>query len=496
MRLSDLLRRAQLDITVPASDVEITGVTDRSSQTVPGSIFVAIEGVSVDGHTFIGEAVRNGAVAIIGSQERPGKINGAVYLRVGQTRRALARLLHAFHGFPMRDMFVVGITGTNGKSTTAYLVEAVLKAAGRRTGLIGTIEYRYGSGRDMAPHTTPHPAVLIEYGRQMRQAGLNALVMEVSSHALVQDRVEWIPFRVGVLTNVTHDHFDFHGTREAYIEAKWRLFGHLLPQSPDAVAVFNLDDPVGEQFHRRYQGRVVTYGTASSANVRPTAVESDRSGIRLSLDAAGESCSIKSNLCGDYNVANILAAAAAGIAAESPIEAIVAGVESLKGVPGRFERVEAGTPFDVYVDFAHTADALEHVLLSAKRLVSGGGRLICVFGAGGDRDPTKRGPMGSAVARHADWAIITKDNSRTEDPNRIAAALVSGIERVTPHGPYEVILDRREAIRTALSEARPGDVVVVAGKGHEMYECEGNELRPWDDRQVVRDLLGELRSSK
>jgi len=492
MLLSGLLRRAQLDVTVPSSDLEITAVTDRSNQVIPGALFVAIDGVSADGHAFIGEAVRNGAVALIGSRERPPKADGAVYLRVAQTRRALARLLHAFHDFPMRDMLVVGITGTNGKSTTAYLVESVLAAAGRKTGLIGTIEYRYGSGRDPAAHTTPHPAILVEYARDMRAAGVNALAMEVSSHALAQDRVECVPFRVAVLTNVTHDHFDFHGTRKAYIEAKWKFFDDFLPRSPGGVAVFNLDDPVGAGFHQRYAGRCVTYGTAASADVRPRSIESDRAGLRLALDVPGGSCSIRSRLCGDYNVANILAATAAGLAADFPLDAIVAGIENLPGVLGRFERVEAGAPFDIYVDFAHTPDALDRVLASAKRLVAGRGRLICIFGAGGDRDPTKREPMGEAVARWADRAIITKDNSRLEDPNRIAAALAAGIERVASHGPYDIILERREAIRTALSEARPGDLVFIAGKGHELYENEGGELHPWDDRAAVRELLKEM----
>ena len=490
MLLSSLLRQAQLDVTVPAADVEITSVTDRSSQVVAGSIFVAVEGVAADGHSFVGEAVHNGAVVVIGSKERPPKADGVVYLRVVNTRRALARLLHAFHDFPMRDMLVIGITGTNGKSTTAYLAESVLTAAGRRTGLIGTIEYRYGTRSDMAAHTTPHPAILVQYACEMRQAGINALAMEVSSHALVQDRVECIPFRVAVLTNVTHDHFDFHGTREAYIEAKWKFFGDFLARSPGGVAVFNLDDPVGVQFYQRWRNRSLTYGTASSADVRLGAVESDRSGIRLTLEVPGGACSVRSHLCGDYNVANILAAVAAGLAAELPLDAIVAGIENLKGVPGRFERVEADAPFDIYVDFAHTPDALDHVLASAKRL-AGSGRLICVFGAGGERDPTKRRPMGEAVARHADRAIITKDNSRREDPNRIAAALASGIELVSSRCPYNIILDRRQAIQTALSEARPGDLVFIAGKGHELYENEGGELHPWDDRKAVMELLNK-----
>jgi len=495
MRLNELLRRAQLDVTVPATDIEVSAVTDRSKEVVPGSVFVAIEGVAADGHAFISEAIRRGASVIIGSKEKPTQTDSAFYLRVAEPRRALARLLHAFHDRPMGDMLVVGITGTNGKSTTAYLTESVLSSAGRRPGLLGTIEYRYGSGSDPAAHTTPHPAILIRYVLEMRRAGLDALVMEVSSHALVQERVECIPFRVAVLTNVTHDHFDFHGTREAYIEAKWRLFGEFLPANPDSVAVFNLDDPVGVKFHRRYGGRAVTYGTNPSADVRPLAVESDRSGIRLRLGVPGGSCSVKSHLCGDYNVANILAAVAVGMAAELPLDAIVAGIAKVQGVLGRFERVETNAPFDIYVDFAHTPDALDRVLASAKRLV-GRGRLICVFGAGGDRDPTKRQSMGAAVARHADRAIITKDNSRLEEPNRIAAALASGIERVTPHCPYDILLDRREAIRRALSEAQPGDVVFIAGKGHELYENEGGQLHPWDDRKIVREVLNEIMNAQ
>jgi len=502
MRLSELLRRAQLDVTVPEADVEVTAVTDRSNVVAPGSLFVAIRGVEADGHAFIGEAVRSGAVAVVGTKRRPDEAGSAIYLRVSDARVALARLLHAFHDFPMRDMLVIGITGTNGKSTTAYLIEAILTAAGRRPGLIGTIENRCGAASEMAAHTTPHPAILIRYAEEMRRAGADALVMEVSSHALVQHRVECVPFRVAVLTNVTHDHFDFHGTREAYIEAKWKFFAEVLPHSPDGVAVFNLDDPVGVEFNRRYRsgtgfqppmGRILTYGSDPAANVRLRALESDRSGMRLMVEVPGGTRSVRTHLCGDYNVANLLAAVAAGLGADLPLDAIVAGIESLRGVPGRFERVVTDAPFDIYVDFAHTPDALDHVLESARRLV-GAGRLLCVFGAGGDRDPTKRGPMGAAVARHADRAVITKDNCRFEDPHRIAAAVAAGMAAAPqPRCRWDIVLDRGEAIRTALSEARSGDLVLIAGKGHELYESEGGQLRPWDDRAVVRDLLAELK---
>lgn len=493
MRLCDLILRSGLDVTLPFHDVDITAVTDRSSNAIPGSLFVAVEGVAVNGHNYIQEAVDRGAVAVIGGKEWPADTGSAIYIRCGHTRRALARLLHAFSDFPMNDMLVVGITGTNGKSTTAYLVESILAAAGYNAGLIGTIEYRYGGESDIAAQTTPHPAVLVEYANRMRRAGVNALAMEVSSHALVQERVEGVPFRVAVLTNVTQDHFDFHGTHEAYIDAKWRMFGELLTRLHNGVAVFNLDDQVGVSFHERYPGRALTYGRHPKADVRPLAVESDREGTRVRVEIQGESYWLRSRLCGDYNVANLLAATAVGIAVELPADAIVAGAESLPGVPGRFERIEVDAPFDVYIDFAHTPDALEHVLTSARRLLPDPGRLICVFGAGGDRDTTKRKPMGAAVARHADRAIIAKDNCRTEPPQQIAAALAAGIESVEgAKCRYDIILDRGDAIRTALSEARPGDIVLLAGKGHELYENEGGELRPWDDRQVVRESLTGL----
>lgn len=496
MRLSELLRRALLDVTVPETDLEIVSVTDHSNRVTHGSLFVAIEGVSADGHAFIPEAIRRGAVAVVGSKRRPPEATSVFYIQVAQTRRVLARLLHAFHDFPMRGMLIIGVTGTNGKSTTAYLIKSIFAAAGRRPGLIGTIEHHYGSGCDMAAQTTPHPAILVEYAAEMRRAGIDALAMEVSSHALVHDRVEWVPFRAAVLTNITHDHFDFHGTREAYIEAKWRLFGDFLARSSDGVAVFNLDDPVGAQFHQRYQGPALTYGSDPSADVRAQDVESDRSGLRLLIEAAGNRWPVRSRLCGDYNVANLLAAVGAGLAADLPPEAIAAGVENLAGVPGRFERVATEAPFDIYIDFAHTPDALDHVLGSARRL-AGDGRLICIFGAGGDRDPTKREPMGAAVAHHADRAIIAKDNSRHEDPRRIAAALASGIERdPASRCRYDIILDRGEAIRTALSEAQPGDLVFIAGKGHELYEYEGGEVKPWDDRKVIREVLSELRGEE
>lgn len=488
MRLRKLLDLARLGVSV-AEDVEVLSVTDRSKSVEPGSLFVAIEGVAVDGHGFIGEAVRRGAVAVVGSKPRPPEAGDVIYIRVGQARRALARLLHAFHGFPMKDMLVVGITGTNGKSTTCYLVESVLTASGRKPGLIGTIEYRYGSGCDMAAQTTPHPEVLLRYVEEMRRAGLDSLVMEVSSHALDQDRIEAVPLRVAALTNITHDHFDYHGTRQQYIEAKWKLFGDFLARSPEGVAVFNIDDPVGAEFARRFAGPAVTFGKAESADVRLWRVEADRRQLRADLDLRGRRCRVRSGLLGEYNASNIAAAAAVGVALGLSPEAIVSGIERVHGVAGRFERVEVRAPFDVYVDFAHTPDALDRVLASARKL-AGNGRLICVFGAGGERDPSKRGPMGEAVARHADVAIITKDNSRREDPNQIAAALAAGIERArSSRCRYRIILDRREAIGEALRQADAGDIVFIAGKGHELYENEGGELRPWDDRKVVRELL-------
>jgi UDP-N-acetylmuramoyl-L-alanyl-D-glutamate--2,6-diaminopimelate ligase len=493
MRLGELFERVQLSVPASASEVAIADVTDQSSKVSPGSLFVAIAGVQVDGHAFIGDAVRNGAVAIIGSKERPPEAGRAVYIRIEQPRRVLALLLHAFHDFPMRDMLVVGVTGTNGKSTTAYLIEALLKAAGYRTGLIGTVENRFGAVREPAAHTTPHPQVLVNYAREMREAGINAVAMEVSSHALSQDRVYGVPFRVAVLTNVTQDHFDYHKTREAYVEAKWKFFGDVLPLQRDAVAVFNLDDEIGREFRRRYAGRAITCGLTAEAEVRARAIASDRTGISFTIETATGSFPVRSRLCGDYNVLNILAAVGSGLAVGIPLETAIQGVESLAGVPGRFEPIAAPAPFDVYVDFAHTPAALENMMAAARRM-AGDGRLLCVFGAGGERDSTKREPMGAAVARYADRAIITKDNSRREDPRGIAAQLAAGIESVTARRcPYDIILDRAGAIRTILQEAQPGDLVMLAGKGHELFEFEEGEMRPWDDRQFVRETIKEFK---
>lgn len=492
MLLNDLITQALPGSDAIPKEVEINGVTDRSNQVERGSLFVAIPGVSVDGHRYIGDAVANGAVAVVGSQANPDGLGSTVYVRVKEPRRALARLLHAFHGFPLREMDVFGVTGTNGKSTTTYLIESILRAAGKRPGLIGTIEYRFGATRDMAAQTTPHPAVLMGYIDEMKCEGVNTLVMEVSSHALVQDRVEAVPFRVATLTNITHEHFDYHGTHEAYVEAKWKLFGEHLTASPNGVAVLNLDDPAGADFYGRFQGEALSYGFASESDVRASGVQSDDGGIRFTLESPKGSVSVRSPLAGDYNVSNILAAAASGLAAEIPIEAVATGIENMRGVPGRFERLKTAAPFEIYLDFAHTPDALDRVLASARRL-AGRGRLLCVFGAGGDRDPSKRGPMGAAVARHADRAIITKDNSRFEDPKRITAMLAEGMDSVADSQcRYDVILDRGEAIRTILGEAQPGDLVFIAGKGHELYENERGELRPWDDREVVQEVLGKL----
>ena len=475
--------------SVPADarglDVPCTGVTHDSRRAVPGTIFVALRGLTADGATFAPQAIAGGAAAIVA--ERPPASPAAVpWIQVADARLALALLSAAFFGHPSRQMQVVGITGTNGKTTTAYLVSAIFEAAGTRCGLMGTVTYRIGDRAFEATRTTPEAPEVQGFMRQMVSAGCGACVMEVSSHALALKRVEGIRFAAGVFTNLTRDHLDFHADMEDYFTAKRRLF-ELLPK--DAPALVNVDDPRGGALLDA-GGRAVTYGINKTADVSPGPLTFSLRGLSFDVRTPQGAVRVRSRLVGRPNVYNILAAVGATAALGVPVEAIEGGLEQLPGVPGRFEVVSASSDdITVVVDYAHTDDALRNLLETARSMAER--RLITVFGAGGDRDRTKRPLMGMVAARLSDVVVITSDNPRSEDPVRIIEEVKRGADPEMRQGHAEVltVVDRRDAIGQAVRRAASGDVVLIAGKGHEKYQEIGGRTFPFDDVAVAREAL-------
>jgi UDP-N-acetylmuramoyl-L-alanyl-D-glutamate--2,6-diaminopimelate ligase len=473
---------------------EVSGLTDDSRRVTPGTCFVAVRGLRADGRRFIAEAVDRGATAVVAEPPDPLPDRPVGRILVPDSRRALPRLAGAYFGHPSRALTVVGVTGTNGKTTTSYLVEALLRAKGIDTGVIGTIQYVVRGVARQASQTTPDAVELQGLLAEMVAAGVGGVAMEVSSHALAQGRVDGTSFDVAVFTNLTQDHLDFHGTMEAYAAAKRRFFFELLAEGdkPGRSAVLNADDPAGaawaEALAVRLPGRVVTFGLGSDRAVRPRAHESSLAGISLEAETPIGRIALRSPLTGEHNVMNLLGAMGTGIALGLTPEGIARALQGVASVPGRFERVDAGQDFLVVVDYAHTPDALRRVLETARRLTRG--RLGVVFGAGGDRDRGKRPIMGQIAARLADRIWITSDNPRSEHPDAIIDEIARGVAPPPREGQSRHP-DRREAIRAALDWARQGDTIVIAGKGHETYQVIAGQVLPFDDRAVARQALAE-----
>jgi UDP-N-acetylmuramoyl-L-alanyl-D-glutamate--2,6-diaminopimelate ligase len=480
-----------------ALDLEVRGVTHDSRQVAPGWIFVALRGLKIDGAAFAPQAIAQGAAAIV-VETGASAIPEVPYVVVKDARLALALLAAEFHGHPSRRMQVVGITGTNGKTTTSYLLSAMFDAAGVRCGLMGTVMYRIGPRQIEATRTTPEAPELQAMLRQMADEGCGACAMEVSSHALALRRVDGTRFAAAVFTNLTRDHLDFHADMEAYFAAKRRLF-EMLPHG--APAVVNLDDPRGaalaETAVAESMARPVTYAITRVADVSPGPLSFSLAGLKFDVRTPDGVVHVRSRLVGRPNVYNILAATATAAALGVPLDAIERGLEELAGVPGRFE--VASSPDDditVVIDYAHTDDALRNLLETARPLAER--RLITVFGCGGDRDRTKRPLMGMVAARLSDVVVITSDNPRSEDPARIIDEVKRGAQPEVRNGDTELvaIVDRREAIGDAVRRARAGDVVLVAGKGHEKYQEIGGRVLPFDDVAVAREALARRVKSK
>jgi len=499
MTVRDVLRsvaalvpaEARLALDAPGLDTPCTGVVYDSRAVTPGSVFVALQGLRADGAAFAPQAVAAGAAAVVAAAG-VNPAAGAAWLPVTDPRLALALLAAEFNGHPSRSMRVVGVTGTNGKTTTAYLVRAILEAAGIKCGLMGTVSYCIGDREIEASRTTPEAPDVQGLLREMLEEACGACVMEVSSHALALRRVDGLQFAAGVFTNLTRDHLDFHGNMEAYFAAKRRLF-EILPAT--APAVVNLDDPRGAALVE-VSGTPVTYAITKAADVTPGPLSYSLHGLAFDVRTPQGIVHVKSTLVGKPNVYNILAAAGVTAAMGIPLDAIEKGLARLTGVPGRFEVVSR--PKDditVVVDYAHTDDALRNLLETARPMATR--RLITVFGAGGDRDRTKRPLMGMVAARLSDVVIITSDNPRGEDPAQIIEEVMRGAEPETRQSGARVltVVERGDAIRRAVAEAQAGDVVLVAGKGHEKYQVIGGTSFPFDDVAVARDALGARRQT-
>jgi UDP-N-acetylmuramoyl-L-alanyl-D-glutamate--2,6-diaminopimelate ligase len=497
IRLGTLLRRAGLDSYLNGLDTNplVSGISDNSKHVLPGDLFVAIKGVNSDGHLFLSDAVECRASTLVVEEDIP-PYPGAAVIRVPNTREALAHIAHVFYGYPTRDKLICGVTGTNGKTTTTYLLKSCLEAAGIRSALLGTIEYDLGALKIKANNTTPSSLQLARYFHQITQNQLSAAVMEISSHSVVQKRILGIHFRVGIFSNLTQDHLDFHDNMESYKEAKWHFFEDYISKNPEGVAVFNMEDETGREFARLFHGPKLTYGLQPSTDVFPEDYTLCPSRTWLLLNVQGKKLEINSSLPGRFNIMNILAATAGALAAGVPLPMIAEGISGLKSVPGRFELIRKGQPFSVIVDYAHTPDALERLLASTCDFEPR--RIITVFGCGGNRDRDKRPKMASAVARSmmrntTDYAIITNDNPRNEAPENIAREAECGFQCVSDFSRrYEIVLDRREAIHCALSMAEEGDIVLIAGKGHEDYQVMGSQILRFDDRETAREILDEL----
>jgi len=466
-----------------AGPAEITGLAYDARAADQGDLFFCVPGTRADGHDFAGEAVDRGAVALVVERVLPLPVPQLV---VVDSRAAMAVAADVFFGAPTRELPVVGVTGTNGKTTTTFLCHAILEAAGLRPGLLGTIETRIGDERAPAVRTTPEAIDLQRTFREMLDAGNRSCAVEASSHASELRRLDRVRFAALAFTNLTQDHLDFHETMERYFEAKRRLFltGEELP--PAAV---NVDDPYGrrlaEELRAIHHERLLTYGLDPGADLRPEEVELGPAGTRLRLG----DLELETRLHGRFNALNVLAAVATAKLLGLDGEAITAGVASLPGVPGRFEAIDEGQPFPVVVDYAHTPDSLENILRASRELAEG--RVICVFGCGGDRDRGKRPQMGAIAAELADVPIVTTDNPRSERPEDIVAEIVAG----APGGALEVELDRATAIARAIESAGEGDVVVIAGKGHEQGQEVDGVKHPFDDREVARDALRRARAA-
>jgi len=502
MELENLIKGLDVESLSAPGRGEVSRVCYSADQCVPDSVFVAIPGLRYDGHDFIGEAIGRGARYIVHEREWTPPA-GTVSIRVADSRRALGILAKNYFGNPSAALTVIAVTGTSGKTTTTYLLESIFSGAGFNCGVLGTVNYRFNDTLYPAPNTTPESYEMQKILREMADGGVTHVIAEVSSHAIDLKRVDDCDFDLGVFTNLSSEHLDYHLTMESYYQAKKRLFAEVLPKSKKKhlrKMIVNADDKWGKRILDEVAAPALTYGFGQTCDVKIGAYRLSLDGIDASLDLNGETISVHSALIGKFNLYNIAAAAAASVVLGLPPAVIRSGVEKLSSVPGRLEKI--GTSFGAYVfvDYAHKPDALTQVLQNLSQLKQK--KIITVFGCGGNRDRLKRPMMGQAATHYSDLTIITSDNPRREDPMAIIQEIEQGVDREkiqkVPAGDlrafsegrlYTVIPDRRRAIETAVFSAKPGDIILIAGKGHEDYQILGDQKIDFDDRVVAREFL-------
>jgi len=487
MKLHDLLQGTETSIPLHAQELEIRQVTCDSRKVQPRALFFALHGAKADGNTFIRDAVSRGAAAIASEESAPAAIPPSVpWIHVREARKALAITAANFFGHPAAAMQIAAVTGTNGKTTTTSLIDAIIKASGAKTGLFGTIAYHTPLGEYPAPNTTPESVDLQGFLAEIRDAGGRFAVLEASSHSLAMDRLWGCHFAVAVFTNLTREHMDYHKTFEDYFAAKKRLFEGTGAGAPE-VGVINTDDEYGKRLTGLAK-RTVSYGLESDADITTKKFQLTFNGLAFTAQTPNGKVQVASPLVGRINVYNILAAIGAAQALGLSNEVIEAGIRSLESVSGRFQRIDLGQPYFVVVDYAHTDDALENLIRTAREL-NPKGRIITLFGCGGGKDRTKRPVMGEVTGRLSDLTILSSDNPRTEDPLKIISDIIVGLQKTS--GKYLIEPDREKAIGVSMDEARAGDIVLLAGKGHENYQILADRTLEFDDRDMARRALRE-----
>ncbi|WP_199425997.1 UDP-N-acetylmuramoyl-L-alanyl-D-glutamate--2,6-diaminopimelate ligase [Thermaerobacillus caldiproteolyticus] len=488
MKLQTLLSYLH-DFTIYVGDnPTITSIEMDSRQVKQGSLFICVRGFTVDGHDFAKQAVENGAVAVIA--ERQVDVNVPVVI-VRDSRRAMAVLADAFYGQPTHRLHLIGVTGTNGKTTTTHIIEHIFRKAKKKTGLIGTVHMKIGDKTYNVQNTTPESLILQKTFKQMVDENVDVAIMEVSSHALHMGRVHGCDYDVAVFTNLTQDHLDYHRTMDEYRQAKGLLFaqlGNRFDHRRPKFAVLNQDDPASEQYKHMTAATLITYGIEKESDIMAKRIDMTPSGMAFDLVTPYETVRVKTKLVGRFNVYNLLAAVAACLVSDVSLSTIVESIEEISGVPGRLETVDEGQDFAVIVDYAHTPDSLENVLKTIRQFAQH--RVYVIVGCGGDRDRTKRPLMAQIATQYADVAIFTSDNPRSERPEDILKDMEDGVKGAE----YVTIVDRKEAIRYAVEQAKEGDIILIAGKGHETYQIIGDEVIEFDDRLVARQAIKERKA--
>ncbi len=500
MKLSLLLEALNKHKLTGNPDQEITGLNYDSRKIKSGNLFVAIKGNLLNGHDYLATAIEKGAKAVMVEEESslPSDIS---IIKVSDSRRELSRLAARFYNYPFRDMDIIGVTGTNGKTTVTYIMESILTAAGKKTGVIGTVNNRFSDKIKSSSVTTPESLDLMCIAREMADEGVTNLIMEVSSHAIHQKRTIDLPFRIAIFTNLSRDHLDYHQTMDSYFEAKSELFRNLpmIVHGEKSFAVINMDDPRGEALCEMISANVMTYGLKGNRDITASNIKADMEGLSAVIHTPEGSIKIKSPLIGEVNIYNILASAGASLASGIALDKIAEGIANLKNVPGRLELVPNKAGLSIIVDYSHTPDALLKAHINLRPFVKN--RLITVFGCGGDRDRGKRYDMGLIAGKHSDIVVITSDNPRTEDPDFIISQIEKGIiesgmiQSEWPEikkGTYIIDSDRGTAIKKAVALADKNDTILIAGKGHEDYQITGSTKRHFDDREEARKAVNNL----